>query len=159
MKKTLNFGKIAYQNSRKTNRVTVEMELKEDKQGRPVFSCSASVWDHINTDILMGGQCLDDLNKPKYRGQLKDPSLFYKIWTLWKAHRLNDLNAGTPEQEKELEAAGIRDYTEAVEHLKLTGLYEMPHPETGEPYKYGHGWIYRPIHEEALKAIKEIIQS
>lgn len=44
MKKTFDLGKIAYDNpNRKTNAVTVEVEVKLDNFERPVFTASGNI--------------------------------------------------------------------------------------------------------------------
>lgn len=156
MKRTFHFGKIAYASERKTNAVDVEIELQDDKAGRPVFTACAGIWNNLHTDWVCGGQCLDSLNEYK---SLRTNPTFAKIYGLWKRNHLNAMNAGTVEQEKWLRENGYYDhydYTKACEGLKSAGLYEVPHPETGKPYKYGHGWVYRAISTEDMTAILEL---
>lgn len=157
--KTISFGKIAYNDKKRTNLVTVEITLKEDKNGRPVFSASANVWNNRKTDIYMGGQCLDTIYED-YKYQLSDLPLYEEILGLWERNHLNDLNAGTKEQTAAIEAweaeGNKYDYTEACEYLKSIGMYEVQQGET--MYKYGHGWVYREISEDDLKAIREILK-
>jgi hypothetical protein len=86
-KRTFNFGKIAYYGDRKINRVTVDMEYKQRENGKKVFSVSASVWNGNNTDIVLGGQCLD-----KLFGYLGDDKIFCEIYRLWKLYHLNGMH-------------------------------------------------------------------
>ena len=60
MKRTFNFGKIAYNGGRKINAVELEVELRKDEKGRDEFVASCDVWNAHHTDIICGGQCLDD---------------------------------------------------------------------------------------------------
>ena len=156
MKRTITFGKIAYQTKRKTNEVTVELELCETEEG-PEFSASCDVWNSRHTDIIMGGQCLDDI-QPYMRGK----PLFAEIVELWKKHHLNGMNPGTPKQMQ-----CIKDHKDEInendgwyiKELNLLNKYNMDVVEwQGKPHKYGTGWIYRPIPEPDLSRIKEIIQ-
>ena len=156
MKKTISFGKIAYQSKNKINEVTVELELRETKEG-PVFSASCDVWNSRHTDIVMGGQCLDDV-QPYMDGN----SLFGEIVDFWKKHHLNDMEPGTPEQMQ-----CIKDHKDEInendgwytKELNLLKKYNMDVVEwQGKPYEYGTGWIYRPIPEPDLSRIKEIIR-
>ena len=93
---------------------------------------------------------------------------YKKALGLWKRNHLNDMHAGTPEQEKcledfeaereavEKELGGNSSYYDvSCEILKRHGLYEVQ--LDGKPYKYGHSWLYQPISEWDLAAIKEIL--
>jgi len=154
MLNTFNFGQIAYENDIKKNLVTVEIGLKDDEQGRPCFTASGEIWNSRQSDCVLGGQCLDDIAK------YVDDSIFKKIHRLWKLYHLNDMNAGTQEQDKvikEWQAQGNKyDYTAACEYLKSIGLYEVEFE--GKPFKYGYGWIYYPIADNDLKEIKELLK-
>lgn len=150
--KTFNIGKIDYYGrGRKINPVTVEVTLKE-KDGKPCFSASATVYNQTKTDILTCGQCLDSIAKRTNNKQ------FMELYRLWKMYHLNDMHAGTIEQEKALEdweSKGNRyDYTSACEYLKSVGLYEVEY--NGKPYKYGHAWLYWDIPEYDLKVIQAL---
>lgn len=155
MERKINFGKHAINSKRKINDVNIVLRLEETKDGKPVFTACGEAWNICHTDIVIGGQCLDTLAK-----YIHNP-LFKEIFRLWKSHHLNDMNAGTEEQEKaiaEWRAEGNRyDYTKACEYLKSINLYEVEHE--GKPYKYGHGWIYRAIPNEDLELIKKIIET
>ena len=156
MKKVFKFGKIAFYGSRKINLVTVEIELKENEKNQVVFTASANVWNNLKTDIIMGGQCLDDL-QPYF----KNNQLFNKIVTLWNQYHLNDMHAGTPEQEKSIKEHFEKidqryDYTIACDYLKSIGLYEVL--IDGTPYKYGHAWLYESIPLNDLERIRSLFQ-
>ena len=159
-KKTFSFGKIAYRNPKiRNNEVTVDIEWKPNSKGKMVFSASGDVWNNIHTDIYCGGQCLDTLNDFP---EIKTNPTFQKIYRLWKLYHLNDMHSGTVEQEKAIrEHFGATkygvEYEERCAYLKSIGLFEVPHPDTGEPYQYGHGWIYYEIPEEDVKIIEELL--
>ena len=154
MKRTINFGKIAFYGKRKVNEVTVDICLKDEGKG-PVFSVCADVWNATHTDIIAGGQIIGELSKFKYLG---GNELFKKIHRLWKKHHLNDMHAGTPEQEKYLaeHRTWHGDYTKDCECLKEAGLLTVQ--VDGKPYKYGHAWLYWPIPEQDLEEMKKLVE-
>lgn len=154
MKKTFNFGKIDfYGNGRKTNLVTVTVELRNTDKGAELSACG-DIWNNLKTDVVCGGQCLDEIKE-----YIKSP-LFLEIYNFWKLYHLNGMHAGTKEQEKAIEewkSKGNKyNYTAVCEYLKSIDLYEVEH--NGELYKYGHGWLFEEIPESDLQRIKELIQ-
>ena len=154
MNRTISFGKIAFYSKRKVNEVTVDIRLEDGDKG-PKFSVCANVWNAHHTDIVAGGQILDELSKFKYLG---GNELFRKIHRLWKKHHLNDMHAGTPEQEAYLKEHRTwhGDYTKDCECLKEAGLYCVM--VDGKPYEYGHAWLYWPISEQDLEEMKKLIE-
>ena len=166
MKKEISFGKIDFDNrGRKLNEVTIEVELRE-KDGIRTLSICGEIWNTRHTDIVCGGQCLDEINE--YRDQLKNPELSDELYNLWRAWHLNDMNAGTPEQTKVVNewcADHQYDYTEIVEHLKELGLYEVPYTGkavggkeyNNELYRYGSAWLIRELPDEVVKRVTEIL--
>ena len=147
MKKIFEFGKIDfYGTGRKTNAVTIEVELSEGN----VFSACGYIWNIRRTDCVCGGQCLDEIYPFK-----KNNPTFKAIYEMWKKHHLNDMHAGTEKQEEALEKAGYtgwaNDYEECCKYLKSIGLYE----DNG--YKFGTGWLKREISEEDLKIIRGLL--
>lgn len=101
VRKVIEFGKIDYYGTgRKANLVTVTMELEEVRFRRGAiggewspmllkgskgiqFSVSADVWNHIRSDIFMGGQCLDEIGHVPV-----NDALFQEIKRLWKKYHL-----------------------------------------------------------------------
>ena len=164
-RRTIAFGKIACYGKRKENLVEIEMELRENSDGHPVFTACGNVWNRTHTDILMGGQCLDEIGHVPV-----NDGLFQEIVGLWQRYHLNDLNAGTQAQTAEIERAGLNwraDYAGVSEHLKKAGLFEAELTEeekrwnpryADRPYRYGSGWLYHPIPEGDLARIREIIE-
>lgn len=188
MKKTFTFGKINYYGTRKDNLVTIDVELRnrggedtftrDPKTGEktyagktPIYtelSICGDIWNRLGTDILCGGQCLDEIKK--FRKQLKDKELFDELYSLWKNYHLNGMHAGTPEQEQAIEewkAEGNRyDYTAACEMLKEKGLYEVNYTGlsagrrwNNEPYRYGHGWLIREIPGDVLLRVEHLLNT
>jgi len=165
MNKIITFGKIDYNNcGKKINKVEVELSLeKVDKHNKPkyIFTASGSVWNNRETDCYQCGQCIDSLVE-----YLPKNKLLKEIHDIWKEHHLNDMHAGTEEQESYLKSLGkYQDYTWACEELKKANLYEVPHPflivksflGTPHIYKYGQGWLYREIPENVITRLKEIM--
>lgn len=149
MKKIIEFGKIDFNGTgEKTNLVTLEINLKGEK--KPVFTVSADVWDSKKTDILMGGQCLDEL-VPYF----KNNRLFMEIYRLWDLYHLNDMHAGTKKQENFLKKHNVKNwasnYDETCEFLsKNNMLYD-------NGVKFGTVWHYWAIPKKDLEKIKKII--
>ena len=86
--KSFEFGKIDfYENGEKRYPVTVEISIGYE-DGEMVFSAMADVWKSNRSDIIMGGQCLDDL-LPFFT----ENKLFNEICRLWKLYHLNDMHA------------------------------------------------------------------
>ena len=139
--------------------VTIEVTLKYDPDKGPVFSACGNVWEKDRSDIIIGGQCFDTLAQTDIAN---DPT-FIEVYRLWKLYHLNDMHAGTPEQEdairqgvKNGELSRNADYTTTVQYLKEKNLYEVP--LNGTTYRYGHAWLYEPIPEEDLNKIKELLK-
>lgn len=85
MKRKFDFGCIDFEGrGTPKNRVTVEMEYKQDGD-KKVFSVSANVWNARHSDIVCGGQCLDTIAP-----YINDP-VFSEILRLWKLYHLNDM--------------------------------------------------------------------
>ena len=154
MKKTFELGKIAYTAKQKRNMVDVEVELRDTPEG-PVFTASGGIWNSPHTDYVSCGQMLDTIDD-----YFPDDPLFQKIYRLWKLYHLNDMNAGTLEQTACIEAYKKENpdwryaYDKACQVLKEHGLYEVM--LNGEPYRYGHKWLYRAIPEDDLQEIRSL---
>ena len=98
MRKVYSFGKVAYNGKRKINEVTLEIELR-DWNGYPEFTACAKVWNNIHTDIVAGGQMIDDLYN---RFAVLRLSVLYKtIMQLWEKYHLHNIS-DIPEEDKEL---------------------------------------------------------
>lgn len=86
MKRTIDFGLIDYEGKGTArNRVTVEVEYKEENN-KKCFSVCANVWNARCSDIICGGQCLDEI------AQYIDSPLYSEIRRLWKLYHLNDMH-------------------------------------------------------------------
>lgn len=88
MKKTFNFGKIAYgTNKNATNEVIVIVEYKENRKGQKVFSACGTVYTPSKQGTMTNGQCLDDI------AQYVTDDTFKTIYRLWRLYHLNDMHA------------------------------------------------------------------
>lgn len=161
MTRTFDFGKIDFYNSgMKSNRVTVTASFVF-KKGKKCFSAFADVYNASDTDIIHGGQCLDDLAK-----HMTDRT-FFELYRLWKLYHLNDMHPecehqrslGWPElAEKQIKANGRTQLAGWVrESVHPDGLLCKPCPVCG--YKYGTQWMYMPIPLADEARIRKLIET
>jgi hypothetical protein len=149
IRKTFNFGKIAYTSTRKVNAVDIEMELRYTDKG-PELSICGNIWNSRHTDIVIGGQCLDKMNQIE---DIHGNSVFQELYRLHSLYHLNSLHAGTVRQEDALHNSGkhLHNYDDQCKYLDSVGLlYD------GD-YKYGTAWLYREIPENDLNKIKSML--
>jgi len=170
-KRTIEICKVAYNGKQKRNLVDLEISLKEDKQGRYEFSASGNLWNHLQTDIYYGGQCIDSLAEEF--PELLEYYDFSEVRRLWKLYHLNTMNAGTIQQSDYLESKAGR---QAVEAIIEKSLRQVKYPWQAichydascqalatvgllvdNGYKYGTSWLYRPIPENDLAIIKYLV--
>lgn len=152
LRKNFTFDKVAYTSSRRINQPVVEMELsyKDGDTSKPCLSICGELWNSKHTDIVMGGQCLDEMAK---LGDLRFNALFRKLHRLWQLHHLNDLKGGGPLQEAALKECKQSSYEERCSYLESKGLlYE-------DGIKYGTQWWYHEIPEDDLKEIMSLFNS
>ena len=151
-KKTFTFSKIAFYGGRKINTPEITMELRDTDKG-PELSICGDVWNSKHTDIIMGGQCLDEM-KPFL---IRD-SLFRKLHRLWKKWHLNGMHPGTVVQEQCLESwhkdtgKSYHSYDEDCKYLESQNLL------IDNGYKYGTSWLYREIDEADMNEIKSLLE-
>ena len=185
MYKKFNLGRINLCGTGKRYPVEVRVELRE-RGGEETFTVDPVTRERHYTGercpeyvefsamalvgARMGGQCqcLDEINQHRRDFTRENRILWHKIYRLWQMYHLNDMHAGTPEQEQAIEEwkqAGHKyDYTEVCNMLKEKGLYEVPFTGktvgrmyNGELYKYGHGWVVEDIPEEDIAIIRELL--
>ena len=124
--------------------------FNEDTQS---FSASATYY-------AGGGQCLDTLMKIYEEQNVIVPYKIALLTGLWEKYHLNDLHAGTPEQEEYLHSIGItgfaNNYEKCCEALKEAGLYECEWK--GKKSYFGGSWFHWDIPAEEIKRIYEILQ-
>ena len=153
MSKTFTFPKVAYTSSRRVNLPTIEVELRDADTDKPELSICGDLWNSSHTDIVMCGQCLDELAS---FDELFCNPLFKKLYRLWKSYHLNGMHAGTVKQEQALDdvkksGRRICSYEDSCKYLESIGLLE------DDGYKYGSSWLYRVIPEDDLKEIVSLL--
>ena len=132
MKRTFDFGKIAYYGNRRENRVTVEVELRTKDNGEQEFSACGNVWNKFSTDIICGGQCLDEIaNSP-----VGSNATFKTIYRLWKLYHLNGMHV-------------------ECEHQAAAGWIEAAREEV----TIYHYWLTRETEAAIDKTKKAIIEA
>lgn len=95
-------------------------ELRDQGDGKLEFSACGEVWNHLKTDIYMGGQCVDTLAALFPRDKIAQ-----RIRQTWEKYHLNGMNAGTPEQRRALESGRAA----LVEKLRANGTEEGQHSD------------------------------
>ena len=137
LSKTFKFDKIAFYGTRRINTPEVTMELRDTAKG-PELSICGDVWNSKHTDIVMGGQCLDEMKKFK---ELRFNSLFNKLYKWWELYHLNGMHAGTIKQENAIKEWHAKDkykaftYDEDCKYLDSIGLLD------DDGYRYGSSWL------------------
>lgn len=122
------------------NKVDVKLEVKQKDDGRKTFSMSG--------DYCGGcGQVFDDV-KPANTHQKK-------LIAIWNKYHLNDMHAGTEEQEQALKDFK-GDYEERCKFLAEKKLLEVK-LKNGTLYKYGTGWLYNELPVQFVNELKNII--
>ena len=95
--RVFSFGKVAYYGKRKINEVTLEVTLYADRNGYPEFAVCADVWNNLHTDIVAGGQMIDDLYNQFPRFQHN--TIYKAIMELWEKYHCKDVS-NIPEIDK-----------------------------------------------------------
>ena len=155
VRRTFDFGKIAYgEGTRKINPVEVDVTLYT-RDNKVVFTASGTIYNSRKTDVYCGGQCLDEIAKYLHNAK------FRTIYKLWQKYHLNDMHAGTPEQEQLLDdyfKAEHKEYNydEAKKVLSDNNMLTVK-LANGSDYTYGRGWLYEPIPEEDLQSIVDLL--
>ena len=90
---TFELGKVDsgyYRDTKKRCMVTVDFALREPVDSNPVVSITAEIWNAGRTDILVSGQCLDEIADSWMLGQLSEDAqkIFLKLRKIWVAHHL-----------------------------------------------------------------------
>lgn len=165
VRRTFEFGKIDVDGiGRRVNLVTIDVELKNNRDGFPEFSAFMSIHNSKGTDIRRAGKILFE----EFKHVPVNDALYQEIRNLWRKYDNHDLHAGTKIQESALKSAGLKgagDYSKACAYLEKKGLYAVKltpterkyNPRVENPYRYGHAWIYYPIPSKDLARIKQIL--
>ena len=96
-KRVFSFGKVAYYGKRKIHEVTLEITLYADRNGYPEFTVCADVWNNLHTDIIAGGQMIDDLYNQFLRFRCN--TIYKTIKELWEKYHCKDVS-NIPEIDK-----------------------------------------------------------
>lgn len=173
MERRIFFGKVdGYHNGRRNCEVTADLCYDEEKG---TFSACGTLWNHNHSNILMGGQCFDELEEEYH--ELSENESFREVLYLWKNYHLNDMHAGTKSQESllkeavkngELERYGANNYEETCNYLESKGmLFDVGYMvektnKDGQvcmvPYKYGSGWLKEDIPEGDVERIVSLVR-
>lgn len=113
-KRTISFGKISFYRSkgRKINEVEIDVSIR-DWNGYDELSICGSVWNHIHSDIICGGQCIDDEDVTCH---FKDDPLYNGILDIWKNCHLHNLDTIDNEYRKDIDF--IMDENNSVDILR-----------------------------------------
>ena len=148
-------------NKKRSNLVTVNIELRRLENGKPEFSACGTVWNATKTDGIRGGQCIDELASPAYMKQYpKDIRDFMsELKYLWTNYHLNGMYAGTPEQERLVKAYFKKtgegfEYGKAINYLKKIKKHIVLH--NGQKYQYGSGWLTHDIPKADFERIEKL---
>lgn len=178
MKKLLFIGMVdGYGIGRKTCAAFVTFRLERTNRGL-AFAASGEVWNHINTDIILGGQCFEELSK--LCSDVKGYALFQRIKKVWERYHLNDMRGGCEHQraakweDRRIPVAELPDSTAGRDKRGIVAIHVYPPEAKGQDfvsdskihekglltkpcpvcgYKYGTAWLYEPLPEEVVKEI------
>lgn len=146
MKKVFNFGKIDYEGTGiACNSVIVEVEYKDEDEKR--FSVCANVWNARHSDIITGGQCLDDITP-----YIKSP-VYSEILRLWKLYHLNDMHPECEHQaalgwrEKAAKKVTLYKYTMTIEAIRQQNEIKR---KVLEAAKNGESWEITEVEKIVL---------
>jgi hypothetical protein len=151
-------------------RAQIEWELEEKEPGRLTFSACATSYRPKGGGHC-GGQCIDEIAR-----DYPADTMVQRIARVWAVWHLNDMKAGTHEQEAALKKAAADSepwrseqwkgdhYAWACHVLKEAGLYEVPAtPElrkaalggfSGEVYRYGERWLHEPLPADVVAEVE-----
>lgn len=172
--KTFDLGKInirkfwGNKSNRKLSRCAVTVCLDDTEPTQIVFTATGKVWDDGYMTPLLWGQCLEELSQTP---EMQTNDTFQEIYDLWRKYHLNNMHAGTPEQETALREAVANDavpslspmyLTEQLRYLKSIGMDIVTDPD-GTEHRFGHGWVYNnhkyaSIPDDDLTRIKNLMQ-
>ena len=109
--------------------------------------------------MIYGGQCINVIEGMAQADKIKDQNacaLIYKVAQWWKLYHLNDMHAGTPEQENALLSVGLKEfankYKECCEYLEKIGLLVV------RGHKFGCGRLKQEIPADIQKDMLETIE-
>ncbi len=154
MRKTIELGKIDYNNvGRRNHLATIEFSFDGSR-----FSASANIWNTRNTDIVCGGQCLEEVC-----AYFPNNDHAQRLLAIWREWHLNDVKAGSPAQEAFLKANPVT-YAHPVSHydaacaaLEAAGLLVDENCiHNGKPYRYGSAWLKTEVPADVVAEIESL---
>lgn len=142
--------------------VTILIEYGLD-ENHPALSMQGTILDMEHREpgahrpfCEQAGQCIDSMLQRF--PDLAQNERFMTLFNLWDRWHLNDMQPGTPEQMQFLRdhnEGKVPSYTLACDQLKEAGLYEVN--LDGEPYLYGHKWLYEPLPDDVIALVETIL--
>lgn len=91
MIKKFSFGKVdGYGIGRKNCEVVLSFGFQEFSGQEPYFSVCGSLWNNLHTDIIRGGQCVDDLANEF--SELRRNDKYREMQGLWTAYHLKPIS-------------------------------------------------------------------
>jgi len=101
----------------------------------------------------MSGQMFDNIDIDVYgRGNKALREGLRSLVNIWKEYHLNDLQAGNITQTKILNYTGVEGYSNKCGCLERIGMLD------DKGYRYGTGWLCKPIPNSVVEVIKLLIQ-
>ncbi len=150
MNKVLYVGKAP----NRQGRVFLKAEIKDGK-----FSISGVVGPLPSGNCRGScGQIIDELLTVRPEGDLT-PEQITELHAVWNRWHLNDMNAGSPAQEKFLREHPVEDgYDEAKMALTKANLNPDPNYSHvgGVPYEYGTAWVGEELPEDVITFLESL---
>jgi hypothetical protein len=151
MKKTIDLGKIDYNGTgRKINKVEIRVELEEGR-----LSICGDIWNGHHTDCISCGQNIDEI-----ASLFPHKKTVQRIKAIWERWHLNDLKAGSPNQEEYLRRHPVQitypesHYDKTCGILKEAGLNpDVAYLHNGKPYEYGSSWLTEELPQEVINEV------
>jgi hypothetical protein len=113
----------------------------------------------LSGGICLGGcgQIVNHIKPIKRYAKGWNKKLLDKFIEVWHEYHLNDLCAGTREQEECIKKYGATNmsYSNQCELLKVHGLYQVSLPD-GTLYTYGTSWLAKDVPEHVLEWLYEL---
>lgn len=151
--RTIDLGKIAYHGTRKINRVTIDVRLKDGQ-----LSISGTIWNGRGTDCISCGQNIDEIAKLfPLNGQVR------RIAEIWRKWHLNHTIPGSPRQMefvREYNRVNEGDYSKTNYHALCKALHgadllqDAEYLHNGKPYAYGSAWLRQELPADVLVEIE-----
>ena len=91
MKNRISFGKVdGYKSGKNNCEVVLDFGFQEFHGQAPYFSVIGYLYNHLHTDCIMGGQCIDGLAELFPR--LGNNAKYLEIMNLWKSYHLKPID-------------------------------------------------------------------